>query len=130
MYPSCESVEYATTRLMSYWTIATSAMKNAVIAPITITNESAALDSSKIGDMRATMKMPAVTMVAAWISAEIGVGPSIESGSQTCSGNCALLPMAPTNRHTQITVSSDHIVPGISSTVALANLAAEANTGA
>ncbi len=49
--------------------------------------------------MRATMKMPAVTMVAAWISAEIGVGPSIESGSQTCSGNCALLPIAPTNRH-------------------------------
>ncbi len=46
-------------------------------------------DSSNSGDMRATMKMPAVTMVAAWISAEIGVGPSIESGSQTCSGNCA-----------------------------------------
>ena len=32
------------------------------------------------GDMRATMKMPAVTIVAAWISAEIGVGPSMESG--------------------------------------------------
>ena len=39
--------------------------------------------------MRATMKMPAVTIVAAWISAEIGVGPSIESGSHTCSGTCA-----------------------------------------
>jgi len=49
------------------------------------------------------MKMPAVTMVAAWISAEIGVGPSIESGSQTCSGTCALLPMAPTNSNRQIT---------------------------
>ena len=46
-------------------------------------------DSSNSGDMRDTMKMPAVTMVAAWISAEIGVGPSIESGSQTCSGTCA-----------------------------------------
>ena len=36
--------------------------------------------------------MPAVTIVAAWISAETGVGPSIASGSQTWSGNCALLP--------------------------------------
>jgi hypothetical protein len=42
--------------------------------------------------MRATMKMPAVTMVAAWINAEIGVGPSIESGSHTCSGTCATCP--------------------------------------
>ena len=51
-------------------------------------------------------------MVAAWISAEIGVGPSIESGSQTCSGNCALLPMAPMNRQMQITVISIQSVPG------------------
>ena len=36
--------------------------------------------------------MPAVTIVAAWIRAETGVGPSIASGSQTCSGNWALLP--------------------------------------
>ena len=56
--------------------------------------------------MRATMKMPAVTMVAAWISAEIGVGPSIESGSQTCSGTCADLPMAPMNRQMQMRVSA------------------------
>ena len=62
--------------------------------------------------MRATMKMPAVTIVAAWISAEIGVGPSIESGSQTCSGNCALLPIAPMNRQMQITVISIQSVPG------------------
>jgi hypothetical protein len=34
------------------------------------------------GDRRATMKTPAVTMVAAWMSAETGVGPSIASGSQ------------------------------------------------
>ncbi len=69
-------------------------------------------DSSNSGDMRATMKMPAVTIVAAWISAEIGVGPSIESGSQTCSGNCALLPIAPMNRQMQITVISIHSLPG------------------
>jgi hypothetical protein len=57
------------------------------------------------------MKIPAVTMVAAWISAEIGVGPSIESGSQTCSGNCADLPIAPMNRQMQVTVSSTSRCP-------------------
>ena len=36
--------------------------------------------------------MPAATIVAAWISALIGVGPAIASGSQVCSGNCADLP--------------------------------------
>ena len=87
-------------------------MNSAVMAPITSTTFSAASDSSNSGDMRATMKMPAVTIVAAWISAEIGVGPSIESGSQTCSGNCALLPMAPMNRQMQATVSSPQSVPG------------------
>ena len=34
-------------------------------------------------------------MVAAWISALIGVGPAIASGSQVCSGSCADLPTAP-----------------------------------
>src|SRR5690348_18087795 len=87
-------------------------MKNAVMAPITITTDSAVSDSSNSGDMRDTMKMPAVTMVAAWISAEIGVGPSIESGSHTCSGTCADLPMAPMNRQMQTTVMACHSKPG------------------
>src|ERR1035437_1697504 len=87
-------------------------MNSAVIAPITITNDNAVSDSSNSGDMRATMKIPAVTMVAAWIRAEIGVGPSIESGNQTCSGNCADLAMAPMNRQMQITVTSSQSVPG------------------
>src|ERR1700752_3324459 len=97
---------------MSFWTIATNAMKSAVMAPITITTDSAVSDSSKSGDIRATMKTPAVTMVAAWISAEIGVGPSIESGNQTCNGNCADFPIAPTNSRMQITVISDQAEPG------------------
>src|SRR5919205_3210501 len=86
-------------------------MNSAVMAPITSTKDSAVCDSSNSGDMRATMKMPAVTIVAAWISAEIGVGPSMESGSHTCSGNCALLPMAPMNRQMQVTVTSSQSVP-------------------
>ncbi len=43
-----------------------------------------------------------MTIVAAWISADTGVGPSIASGSQTYSGICALLPVAPTNSSRQI----------------------------
>src|SRR6187401_3844383 len=84
------------------------AMNSAVIAPMIVTNDSAVSDHSNSGLIRATMKMPAVTIVAAWISAEIGVGPSIESGSHTCSGTCADLPIAPMNSAMQATVMSDH----------------------
>src|SRR6201986_4599831 len=97
---------------MSLLTMPMSPMKNAVVEPMTRTKVKAVSDSSNSGDMRATMKMPAVTMVAAWISAEIGVGPSMESGSQTCSGICALLPIAPMNRQMQITVIADQVCPG------------------
>src|SRR6185312_7042175 len=89
-------------------------MKNAVVAPITRTNDSAPSEYSNKGDMRATMKIPAVTMVAAWIRAEIGVGPSIESGSHTCRGTCADLPMAPTNRQMQMSVIADTAWPFMS----------------
>ena len=58
-------------------------MLNAVTAPISKTKLSAASLNSNKGDILATMNIPAVTMVAAWIRAEIGVGPSIESGSHT-----------------------------------------------
>src|SRR3954464_15699863 len=97
---------------MSYWTTAISAMKNVVMAPMIRMNDSAVSDISNKGDILDTMKMPAVTMVAAWISAEIGVGPSIESGSHTCSGNWADLPIAPMNRQMQAAVSSGQVVPG------------------
>ncbi len=50
------------------------------------------------------MNTPAVTMVAAWISADTGVGPSIASGNQVCSRNCADLPIAPMNRNRQVSV--------------------------
>ena len=99
-------------------------MNKAVMEPTINTKLSAVSLISNSGDMRATMKMPAVTIVAAWIKAEMGVGPSMESGSQTCSGNCADLPMAPMNRQMQITVTSIHEVPGncnLESSTTLAN---------
>src|SRR3984893_5102252 len=95
---------------MSLLTIPSSPMKNAVVAPMISTTDSAVSDSSNSGDMRATMKMPAVTMVAAWINAEMGVGPSMESGSHTCRGTCADLPMAPTNKQMQVKVMADQAV--------------------
>src|ERR1700692_1609425 len=113
---------------MSLLTTPSRPMKNAVVAPITSTNESAASEYSNSGDMRATMKMPAVTMVAAWISAEIGVGPSMESGSQTCSGTCADLPIAPMNKQMQMTVMVDYSCPGIICRDRLEISAVRANT--
>lgn len=38
-----------------------------------------------------------MTIVAAWMSADTGVGPAIASPSQDCSGNCADLAQAPTS---------------------------------
>ena len=74
--------------------------------------DKATSDSSKNGDILLTIKIPAVTMVAAWINAEIGVGPSIESGNQTCNGNWADLPIAPINKQIQVTVIKFQLVPG------------------
>ena len=44
---------------------------------------------------RHSMYTPAATIVAAWMSALTGVGPSIASGSHTCSGAWADFPIAP-----------------------------------
>ena len=45
-----------------------------------------------------------MTIVAAWISEETGVGPSIASGSQVWKGSCADLAKAPTSSSRQIAV--------------------------
>ena len=50
-----------------------------------------------MGNRLATRNTPATTIVAAWISADTGVGPSIASGNQMCKGNMALLPAPPMN---------------------------------
>src|SRR4029077_16971764 len=80
---------------MSFWVIAMDAARMAVKIPIAATRAMTCGALAKIGFARATRETPALTIVAAWISAETGVGPSIASGSQTCSGNWALLPTAP-----------------------------------
>src|SRR6266581_7278638 len=105
MYPSWLTVEYASTRLISFCTSAMVAARIAVNAPIEATTVEVLGVSTNSADDRATMYTPAVTMVAAWISADTGVGPSIASGSQTYNGNCADLPAAPRNRSSAIVVN-------------------------
>ncbi len=48
-------------------------------------------------------------MVAAWISADTGVGPSMASGNHACSGTWPDLPQAPSNssRAIAVTVAGD-----------------------
>ena len=44
-------------------------------------------------------------MVAAWMSADTGVGPAMASGSHTCSGNWADFPIAPPKSRSAAAVS-------------------------
>src|SRR3954454_2025338 len=76
-----------------------------VTAPTTSTATLASGVMLKIAPERAIRYTPAVTIVAAWINAETGVGPSIASRSQDCNGACALLPHAPSSRRSAIAVN-------------------------
>ena len=71
------------TRLISNCTSPNKPVVIAVREPTMRTKERADSVNSNKGDILASINTPAVTIVAAWIKAEIGVGPSIESGSQT-----------------------------------------------
>ena len=82
---------------MSFCTRPMVAANTAVNPPTIATVFMAVSESEKIGAQRATMNTPAVTIVAAWIRALTGVGPSMASGSQTYSGSWADLPVAPRN---------------------------------
>src|ERR671924_1330980 len=80
------------------------AAKIAVRPPMMATNSAETGARAYSTWLLATMYTPAVTIVAAWISALTGVGPSIASGSQTYRGIWADLPIAPTNRQSVMTV--------------------------
>ena len=47
-----------------------------------------------------------MTIVAAWIRADTGVGPSIASGNQVCSGNWPDLPHAPSSSSSPIAAAT------------------------
>ena len=96
---------------MSFCTHPTVAANSAVEPPMNATNASATGAYSISGDIRHIRNTPAVTIVAAWISAETGVGPSIASGSQTWKPSCADLPIAPMNSRNAITSIAGTVVP-------------------
>src|ERR687890_1763562 len=98
-------VEAASDFLMSSLAQPTTAPKTSVMAPTMTTTSRASGVRSKIGFDRTTRYTPAVTIVAAWMSADTGVGPAIASPSQDCSGNCADLPHAPSSSRRPIAVS-------------------------
>jgi hypothetical protein len=83
MKPSWDTVEYASTRLMSFWTRPIVAETTAVARPIAATRPSTSGAWLYSTALRPIMYTPAVTIVAACIRAETGVGPYIASGSQT-----------------------------------------------
>src|ERR1700712_5359105 len=88
---------------------AMSSVRQPTIAP----TSAAVVAISNSGCMRAIMYTPAVTMVAAWINAETGVGPAIASGSQVNKGSWADLPIAPTNSIMVINTYGDCAYAGV-----------------
>src|SRR5256714_1155875 len=80
---------------MSFWAQAMVAANSAVPTPMMATIHWADELKCRMGALRAIRYTPAVTMVAAWIRAETGVGPSIASGNHAWSGNWPDLPHAP-----------------------------------
>ena len=91
------------TFLMSFWTKPMVAEKKAVVAPINVIIDKKTGTYSNIGEHFIIKKTPAVTIVAACIKAETGVGPSIASGNHVCNPICADFPMAPINNKEQMT---------------------------
>src|SRR2546425_5133857 len=78
--------------------------KGAVIPQIKPTVIKAGGPPKKRGWAGARRSPPAVTMVAAWMSALTGVGPSIASGNHIYNGNCADLAAHATKSSKQTTV--------------------------
>ncbi len=91
---------------MSHWTSATSPATRSVTSPRIAARCWTSGAASNTGLVRQMRYTPAVTIVAAWIRAETGVGPSIASGSQVWSGICADLATAPPRRPSATSVTT------------------------
>src|SRR5438132_687380 len=90
---------------MSFCFNAIVAAKIAVAKPTTATTVIVVGASEYIMLLLAIMYIPAVTIVAACINADTGVGPAIASGSHVYKGICALLPIAPTKSNNVMPVN-------------------------
>src|SRR3974390_786288 len=93
---------------MSSWAHAMVAANSAVATPMIATVHWVAELKWTMGALRHIRYTPAVTMVAAWMRADTGVGPSMASASHGNRGIWADLPTAATNSSRQMAVT----VPG------------------
>src|SRR5690606_11452679 len=98
-------VEYDSTRYRSDWHRALQPATNKVIVPMSDTTCMLTGESSKMPCMRAIRYTPAVTMVAAWIRADTGVGPAMASGNHVCKGIWADFPTAPPTSRSAMAVA-------------------------
>ena len=115
-------------RFRSVITNAIAAPMSAVTRPMEATANCALPTASNSGKSRATRNTPAVTIVAAWMSALTGVGPSIASGSHTCSGNCADLPIAPKKTRNALAVTTAWFTPGSPSRAMMSRMPTVSNS--
>lgn len=94
------TVDQASSRLRSLWPSERTAARTMVIA-VAIPNSHRATSAwASTGKIDPRTTVPAATIVAAWMSAEAGVGPSIASASQSWKGTEADFPNTPmTSRH-------------------------------
>ena len=91
MNPNWLQVEYAIILFISFWVKATEAAKIAVREPIKIKKFDAKIELLKNKDILQIKKTPTVTIVAAWIRADTGVGASIASGNHVWKGHIGIL---------------------------------------
>jgi hypothetical protein len=78
------------------------APKIAVVLPITVIIFETKGDTTKSVESLSKRYIPAVTIVAACIKADTGVGPSIASGNQKCKPICADLDITAIKKKIQI----------------------------
>src|SRR5690606_187977 len=105
MSPTWLTVDHASRRLRSGWAKASRDAPTVVTATSTASRVFAAGAACSSGKSWARTTVPAATIVAAWMSADAGVGPSMASGSQSWNGSCADLPATPRTTRTMATVS-------------------------
>src|SRR6201992_1354124 len=90
-------VEYAIIFLISCWKNPIKELDIVVIAPNHRHIINTVVLYSIKGEVLINKYTPAVTIVAACINADTGVGPSIAKGNHTCNPNCELFAIAPIN---------------------------------
>ena len=95
MTPTWLTVDHASSRLRSLCANASTAASSIVTDTATPSTQRGVWLTDSSGNRPASTTVPAATMVAAWMRALAGVGPSMASASQSWNGTWADLPSTP-----------------------------------